>query len=96
MKELDTNCPVCGYDLGFAAWNGDSASDEICPCCGIQFGYTDFEGGDLAKRADQYIAWRRRWIAGGMIWDAGRSAAPQGWNPIAQLARIAKSADGIL
>jgi hypothetical protein len=39
-------CPVCGYDLGYPAWQGASASDEICPCCGIHYGYDDAAAGD--------------------------------------------------
>jgi hypothetical protein len=49
-----TLCPVCGYDLGFEPWRGESASDEICPCCGIQFGYSDFAGGDPEARKALY------------------------------------------
>ena len=38
---MDTKCPVCETALGFTAWNGETASDEICHGCGIQFGYND-------------------------------------------------------
>ena len=85
---IDTKCPVCGFDLGFPPWNGDSASDEICPCCGIQFGYTDWAGGDAERRKETYVNWRRKWISDGMVWDKGRSDPPPDWNPVAQLKRI--------
>jgi uncharacterized protein len=54
-------CPVCGYDLGFEPWHGESASDEICPCCGIQFGYNDATGGNPEARDQIYSRWRQRW-----------------------------------
>jgi hypothetical protein len=83
-----TICPVCGYDLGFPAWDDDSPSDEICPCCGIQFGYTDFAGGDAHQRNELYQKWRDNWIRDGMAWDCGTSQPPPGWNAAEQLKRI--------
>ena len=64
MESLNKNqyCPVCGYNLGFAAWDNDSASHEICPCCGIQYGYDDMGGGDLKKRHEIYENWKKKWI----------------------------------
>jgi hypothetical protein len=81
---LGESCPVCGYYLDFAPWNGESASDEICPCCGIQFGYDDSAGGDPEKRQLLWRTWRDNWIAGGMKWWSTRKS-PQDWNPKKQL-----------
>lgn len=86
--DLTNACPVCGFNLGFRPWHGESPSDEICPCCGIQFGYTDCAGGDVERRKETYIKWRADWIRGGMVWDKGRSDPPAGWNPVTQLKRI--------
>lgn len=79
---LKTICPVCGWDLGFEAWNGDSASDEICPSCGIQFGLDDLE-----DRQTVYARWRRRWIEDGMKWWSQRPS-PRHWDPEKQLRRV--------
>lgn len=80
-------CPACGNpdlkELPF--YNGDplnSPSHEICACCGFQFGFTDL---DLHITYEQ---WRQQWIAGGMVWDKGRSKPPQGWDPHQQLLNI--------
>jgi hypothetical protein len=82
-------CPVCGYNLPFPAWQGDSASDEYCPCCGIQFGFHDFAKGDLEERQKVWDEWRRRWIAGGMKWSGTWTGKfgkpPENWNPKQQL-----------
>lgn len=51
-------CPVCGLQLDFKPWNGDSPSDEICPQCGMQFGYYDVGPGD---RREYYEQWRDSW-----------------------------------
>jgi hypothetical protein len=82
-----TCCPVCGYDLGFKPWDGDSASFEICPSCGIQFGYTDAAGGDTIRRQLLYQQWRKRWIGQGMPWNSA-SERPAGWNAATQLRNI--------
>jgi hypothetical protein len=77
-------CPVCGYD----GLDEDprpvsgGGSFEICPSCGFQFGVTDDD------RGLTYNDWRRQWIAGGMVWDKGRSKPPDGWDPVRQLARV--------
>jgi hypothetical protein len=81
-------CPVCGFDLGFRPWDGESPSDEICPCCHIQFGYHDAVWGDIERRKNIYAKWRADWIGSGMVWDKGRSEPPPGWNPAAQLKRV--------
>ena len=82
-SKLPTSCPVCGCDLGFLPWHGDSASDEICPCCYIQFGYDDaFE-----PRKAVYDQWRKRWIEGGMKWLSTSRKPPTGWDPKQQLQR---------
>ena len=83
-----TLCPACGYDLGFPAWDGESASDEICPSCGIQFGYTDCAGGDLEARQRLYITWRKRWVDLGMPWQSVGYRQPKDWDPIKQLQRL--------
>lgn len=89
MRKLNTDlCPVCGYNLGFKAWDGESASDEICPCCGIQFGYTDFAGGELEKRKELYLSYRAEWIKNGMKWQSVGIDPPTSWNPINQLKKI--------
>lgn len=81
-------CPVCGYRLGFAPWNGASASDEICPCCFIQFGYDDGSAEDENLRAQVYTEWRKRWIAEGMRWNSKGRKPPHEWDPIKQLRSI--------
>ncbi len=57
-----TKCPVCDYDLGYMAWDGDVASFEICPSCGIQFGYTDAAGGSKENRIFLYKNWQETWL----------------------------------
>src|SRR5258708_6425280 len=80
-------CPVCGFQLDFKPWDGESASDEICPSCGIQFGYDDCAGGDFSRRIQVYLDWRRRWIDSGMKWWSKRDA-PDDWSPKAQIERL--------
>lgn len=79
------NCPVCGFDLGFAAWVGNSASDEICPCCGIQFGYDDAADGNIVRRRSIYVEWRQTWITEGMPWRGNQARKPEHWDPAKQL-----------
>lgn len=87
----DNLCPVCGYDLGFPPWRGESASDEFCDSCGIQFGYHDAMSSDgPEERARFYSAWREKWISRGMIWSSS-GKAPAGWNPRKQLSRVFRS-----
>jgi len=88
MDTLKNLCPVCGFDLGFPAWDGDFPSDDICLSCGIQFGYTDFAGGDKAARQELYKEWRERWLMGGMRWNGEGEDPPENWNPVKQLRRI--------
>jgi hypothetical protein len=78
-------CPVCGFDLGFQPWAGNSASDEICPCCHVQFGYDDWKE---ETRADVYKQWREKWISEGMKWQGKGRERPENWNPVRQLADI--------
>jgi len=82
-----TACPVCGFDLGFPPWVGDSPSDEICPCCGIQFGYEDVRGGEF--REGVYRGWRGKWIEDGMKWWSS-NPMPKNWNPKKQLENLRK------
>lgn len=84
----DNLCPVCGYDLGFPAWDGNSPSDEICPCCGIQFGYDDAAGGQVQLRREIYENWRENWVSEGMPWRSAGTAPPDNWRPLAQLKAI--------
>jgi Zn ribbon nucleic-acid-binding protein len=51
-------CPVCGLQLDFKPWNGESPSHEICPQCGMHFGYYDVGRGD---RRQYYEQWRAYW-----------------------------------
>ena len=89
MDSIKSNdCPVCGYDLGFAAWEGSSPSDEICPCCGIQYGYDDAAGGDVAKRYLIYNEWRSCWVRKKMPWQSKGISPPKNWDPAKQLMRI--------
>ena len=84
----ETICPVCGYELGFKAWDADAASDEICPSCGIQFGYDDAAAGDVERRRALYSEWRLKWIANGKPWSSLGSPRPYGWNADEQLMRV--------
>ena len=86
--ESNPRCPVCGCDLDFAPWKGDSAADEMCPCCGIQFGYDDFAGGQPELRPEIYAQWREKWIREGMRWSSRGIEPPQGWNAVEQLRGI--------
>lgn len=83
-------CPVCGYpDLDEPAWNGTSPSDDICTSCGTQFGYDDFAT-DPARRTERHRLLRQRWRDRGCPWYAeGLEDPPPGWDPDAQLARLA-------
>ena len=85
-------CPVCGFDLGFRPWDGESPADEICPCCGIQFGYDDAAGGDAGRRGQLYAKWRAEWIAAGMPWRGRGRPAPADWNPGEQIERAGLTA----
>lgn len=84
----ETECPVCGFDLGFKPWDGESASDEICPSCGIQFGYDDAAGSDHEQRKRIHDAWREKWIAKGMPWSSVGMPSPPDWNPEEKLRHI--------
>jgi hypothetical protein len=84
-------CPVCGFELWFEPWVGESAADEICPSCGIQFGYDDAGGGDVTGRLQIYSDWRRRWISAGMKWRSQRKQ-PTDWNPAEELERLQRNA----
>jgi hypothetical protein len=79
-------CPVCGYQLDFYPWIGDSASHEICPCCFIEFGYDDGGAyGELRDKHEVWKEWRDRWIGEGMKWHSRSRKPPENWNPIEQL-----------
>jgi len=86
--ESNPRCPVCGYDLDFTPWKGESAADEMCPCCGIQFGYDDFAGGQPELRPRIYAQWRDKWMREGMRWSSRGIEPPPGWNAAEQLRRI--------
>src|SRR5206468_2220706 len=89
-NNMPFTCPVCGFSalVQPARTHEGGGSQEICPSCGIQFGYDDEAGGDLSARQMIYGEWRRRWIAGGMRWDNGRTTPPADWDPKEQLRRI--------
>jgi hypothetical protein len=86
--KCSTHCPVCGYELGFLPWDGDSPSDEICPSCGIQFGYSDAAGGDLRRRQQIYREWRQNWINMNMPWSSKGREPPDQWDAREQLRAI--------
>ena len=91
QSEPGTLCPVCGYELGFKAWDGGSPSHEICPSCGIQFGYQDaFAGRDEVSRGFIHHGWRTRWMRDGMPWSSGNQA-PLNWNPSEQLKKVTRT-----
>jgi hypothetical protein len=85
-----TLCPVCGYNLGFEPWKGDSASHEMCPSCGIEFGYDDVPEASGAKgtREQIHTRWRKKWVKGGMKWASQGITPPADWNPSKQLKRV--------
>ncbi len=93
MVSAEDACPVCGYRLGFAPWDGPSASHEICPCCGIEFGYDDMAGGDATRRKSVYDAWRARWIERGMPWTSVGIPRPESWDPAGQLRNLGIEVD---
>jgi hypothetical protein len=76
-------CPVCGFELDEPPYSSDGHGlFEICPSCGFQFGVTD---NDLGI---SFHEWRELWIAKGMPWNSKGRAAPEGWNPEAQLHKL--------
>lgn len=92
MRELETFgtfCPVCGFDLGFKAWNkGMPKDDEICPSCGTQFGYHD-----STWNTDPQIhsKLRQAWIQSGMKFkhpSEPLGLPPKNWDPKDQLKNI--------
>lgn len=90
MNNKSMLCPVCGFNLGFEPWKGESASDEYCPCCGIQFGYHDVtEASGMEGTKEQiYMKWRKHWIENAMKWDSDTILPPLNWNPCEQLKTI--------
>lgn len=88
LKKQKQFCPVCGYELSFAPWEGNSSSDEICPSCGIQYGYDDAAGGDVNKRNLIYKEWKNRWIKEGMVWKSIGIEPPNNWNLVQQLKNL--------
>ncbi len=87
-------CPVCGFDLGYQAWEGAEASLEICPSCGIQFGYDEAAGGDPARRVAAHRAWRERWLSAGCPWTSKGKPPPAGWNGREQVERSSPHRQG--
>jgi len=87
---VNTFCPVCGFNLGFPAWRGDSASHETCHSCGIEFGYHDVTeaSGTPGTKEEIYLKWRNKWIKEGMPWSVDESYKPKNWNPAKQLKHI--------
>ncbi len=77
-------CPVCGYP-GLEEPPRSPAgggSYEICPSCGFQFGVDDDDKGI------SHDEWRARWQEKGLKWSSRGIAAPEGWNPKTQLAKV--------
>lgn len=87
-------CPVCGFKLGFKAWNNEIPSDEICPCCGIQFGLDDNTQytQSMSARSVLYIGWRSKWKLDGMQWWSQNTLPPTSWNPKEQIKQLFKAA----
>jgi hypothetical protein len=81
-------CPVCGLELKFEPWRGESPADDLCPSCGIQFGYDDAAGGRPEHRSQVYRQWREAWLRKGMPWASVAQGRPNGWDPKRQLKRI--------
>ncbi|MBU3978756.1 hypothetical protein KJ980_07180 [Patescibacteria group bacterium] len=87
---MNTLCPVCGFNLGFPAWKGYSASHETCLSCGIEFGYHDVmeASGIIGTKEEIYMMWRKKWIEKGMPWSVSEAYKPTNWNPKKQLKNI--------
>ncbi len=90
-------CFVCGYSGLSEQFYIDgkfSSTFEICPSCGFQYGYHDLNGtGEYPESfKEKYIiiSFRKKWIAGGMLWDKGSASPPPNWNPRDQLKEIPK------
>jgi hypothetical protein len=79
-------CPVCGFQLDFKPWNGDSASDEICPWSGIQFGY---DNAGPCGRWGYYNQWRKNWREGGSLWWS-KHPCPPNYDPNRKAGNLAK------
>jgi rubredoxin len=76
-------CPVCGYpSLREPPRTSSGGSYEICRSCGFEFGVSDDDLGFT------YEQWRRNWMEAGMRWQSAGNSAPDGWDPIAQLAEL--------
>jgi hypothetical protein len=76
-------CPACGWPgLKRPPYRGRVPSFETCPCCGFEFGFHDYDQGWPLD------AFRKKWIAQGMIWYWPPGQAPEGWDPIAQIRRL--------
>jgi hypothetical protein len=71
-------CPVCGYEMEDAP-----KDNNICPSCGTEFGLHDVNA--------SIPELREAWIKSGPIWWSVTDPQPLGWNPFAQLARLALS-----
>ena len=81
-------CPVCAYPTLREAPRSSSGggSCEICPSCGFQFGVSDDDQGIA------HAAWRKSWVTSGMKWNSKGIKPPKGWDPVAQLKKVALAA----
>lgn len=72
---IENLCPVCGYEM-----EAPPQHYRTCPSCGTEFGVHDVNSSILELR--------RAWIMNGLRWWSPVDPQPDGWNAIAQLARV--------
>lgn len=75
---IENLCPVCGYEM-----EDPPRDNNICPSCGTEFGLHDVNA--------SIPELREAWIKRGPVWWSVTDPQPVGWNPFAQLARLALS-----
>jgi hypothetical protein len=80
---FETDCHVCGFDLGFQPWGaaGNHPTYFICPCCACEFGMHDLSKG-------QATAIRQQWIKDGCPWLGSPDKRPPAWDPRQQLKKV--------
>jgi hypothetical protein len=96
VEEWGTICQVCGYDLGFPAWQtATRPSYRTCPSCGTHFGVDDVSYDpppwlSLVKMTHLRMDWiqSRRLAWTGLDDDPAMRVPPVGWDPVGQLLRI--------
>lgn len=92
-EEWATLCPVCGYDLGYRAWETRSSpSGRRCPCCGVIFGLDDTSTPDnpswnqvllVHLRAGWIRGWHMAWMG-----NEDHPRPPDSWDPLMQVLRL--------